>query len=116
MWTERKRVFAFALFVVVAVPSTHFGAKYALSIAPGTVAAADFLGRSDELASVVGDIRDVQVVEKLTVLAGAGEPGYAVYTFVVKGTRDERTVAVRVTTVHSADGPPTKQHRLESIR
>ena len=116
MWTERKRVFVFALFAVVAAPLIYFGARHALTIAPGTVAAADFLGRSEESVSVVGDIREVQVVEKLAVAATAREPAYRIYTFVVTGTRDERTVAVRVTTTQNANDPPSEQYRLESIR
>jgi hypothetical protein len=116
MWTERKRVLVWALVVVVAAPSIHFGAKYLLSRAPGTIAAADFLGRSEELVAVIGDIREVQVVDKLAVAATGREPAYSIYTFVVTGTREERTVEVRVTTIQNADGRPSEQRRLESIR
>jgi hypothetical protein len=99
-----------------AAASIYFGANHVLTNAPGTTAAADFLRHSEELVSVVGGIREVQVVQKLGVAATAREPAYAIYTFVVTGTRDERTVAVRVTTTQNADGRPSEQHRLESIR
>jgi hypothetical protein len=116
MWTARKSLVVWALVVAFAAPSIYFGAQHVLTNAAGTTAAADFVGRSEELVSVVGDIREVRVVRKLGVVATGGEPAYTVYTFVVTGTRDKRTVAVRVMTTQDADGRRSEQFRLELPR
>jgi hypothetical protein len=116
MWTTRKRLVVWALFIVVAAPSIFFGVRYVFSSDPGIAVASDFLRRSGDLVSVVGDVREVQVVQKLAVGRTAAEPAYTIYTFVVTGARGERTVAVRVTATQNADGSLLEQHRLESIR
>ena len=94
MWTGKKRLLAWILFVAIGAPSVFLFVRHEIRGDPGTTASAEFLRQSERLAAVVGDIQSVRPTGKLVAGRTASEPAYTTYTFVVTGTRDERRVAV----------------------
>lgn len=69
-----------------------------------------FIDSSDQIASEVGEIRNIKIVKRVAVSATANASAYRLYTIDVDGSGSARTVIVRV---ESSAG--TEKIHLDSV-
>lgn len=113
MWLPLKRFLRWFGYLLVASVAMYLATHFVLSSDQSRPAIERFLASNEKIITQLGEIKEIELVKKVSVSATDSSSPYRLYTFVVSGTKAKATVLVRVERPKSNSGP--EQFLIDAI-
>jgi hypothetical protein len=91
-----KKILRWFSYLVIASVAMYLTSDFVLNADKSKPAIEKFLASSEEAVAQVGNIKEIELVKKVSVSATDTSSPYRLYTFLVDGDKAKATVVVRV--------------------